>query len=56
MRQALPDELVEYPDLDDRRGVVIKKSWKRTIKHKIPIHEIDPDDPELDQEEIWNDK
>lgn len=39
---------------EERTGKEIKKKWCRTVKYKKPVHEIDLDDPDLSEEDIWN--
>lgn len=43
-----------YLDEEDTKGKEIKKRWCRTVKYKKPLHEIDLDDPDLSEEDIWN--
>lgn len=43
-----------YLEEEERVPKEIKKKWCRSVKYKKPVHEIDLDDPDLSEEDIWN--
>ena len=50
--EAEQDEVLQ-PE-EEKKGHVIKKSWSKKPKYVKPVHQIDPNDPDLDAEEIFN--